>query len=214
MDPSRRLVLVTIADHSNERDGCLSWASNATLSKRTGICERQVQEHRVALEASGLIELVSNTRGGRGKAKVYRLKVEKMLVNLAASDPKKAAAHCRDLRRIPGALPLGFVLQNPAASTLNPAASTPKPSSGAHERERPTATEPEVEPESKPESEPARAREARNAADIAIAGQQLLKKVSKGEPEAVLSRDEQSALSKVSLEVAQAYRARKLAGHG
>jgi hypothetical protein len=187
MDPSRKLVLVCLADHANERDGGLAWPSNALLSKRTGICERQVQEHRVALEASDLIELVSNTRGGRGKAKVYRLKVETILGWIAHVDTANAAAHCRELRKIPGALPPGFSVQNPAASALNPAGSTPKPSGAAQETRRPTATEPEVEPESEPESEPARAREARNVTELLHQGQHRLRKALTAEPESTQS---------------------------
>jgi hypothetical protein len=194
MDPSQKLVLVCLADHANERDRGLAWPSNATLSQRTGICERQVQEHRVALEAAALIELVSNRRGGRGKAKVYRLKVETILGWIAHVDAAKAAVHCRELRKIPGALPLGFSVQNPAASALNPAASSPKPSGAAHERVRPTATEPEVEPESKPESEPARAREGCNVTALLREDQHRLKKALTSEPEptrAQMTREQQ-----------------------
>ena len=188
MDPSRKLVLVCLADHANERDGGLAWPSNATVSKRTGICERQVQEHRAALEP------VSNSRGGRGKAKVYRLKLETILGWIAHVDAVKAAAHCRELRRIPGALPLGFALQNPAGSALNPAGSTPKPSSPVHERVRPTATEPEVEPESEPESEPARASAACNVTALLREGQHRLRKKLTSEPEGTqghMTREEQ-----------------------
>jgi hypothetical protein len=195
MDPSRRLVAVALADHCNERDRGLAWPSNATLSKRTGICERQVQQHRAALEALGLIEPITNTRGGRGKAKVYRLNLEVMLQKIAQIDPKKAAVHCRELRKIPGALPLGFSLQNPAASTKNPAASTTKPSGPAQETRRPTATEPEVEPESKPESEP-RPREARNVTELVREGQLRLGKALTSQPEAQppqMTRQEQLA---------------------
>jgi hypothetical protein len=170
MDPSRRLVLACLADHANERDGAVAWPSNKLIASRTGICERQVREHRVGLETSGLIELVSNARGGRGKAKVYRLKADTMLMELAAVDPKKAAMHYRVLRQIPGILPLGFSLQNPAVSVLNPAVSTTKPGGPPPKTRRPTATEPK-EPEYEPEKfEPARAREGHRP-DIAASSQ-------------------------------------------
>jgi len=192
MDPSRKLVLVALADHANERDGGRAYPSKAKLSERAGICVRQVQEHLRGLEESGYIEREGNGRGGRGRATTYRLNIAAMVRSLT---PEKAAVHCRVLCNIPGALPPGFSVDNPAASTRNPAVETHKPSSAAHETRRPTAPEPELNRNSLNRNlEPPCARDGRNGADLAASGLRLVRKVLKGEPETTprhLTRDEQ-----------------------
>jgi hypothetical protein len=192
MNPSRKLVLVALADHANEQDGGCAYPSKATLSLRVGICARQVQEHLRGLEESGHIAREDNGRGGRGRATTYRLNIAAMVRSLP---PEKAAVHCRVLWKIPGALPLGFSVDNPAASTRNPAVETHKPSSAAHETRQPAAPEPELNRNSLNRNlEPARPRDARSGADLAASGLRLVTKVLKAEPETTprhLTREEQ-----------------------
>lgn len=69
----RLLVLLSLADHANALD--LSWPSVPTLSKRTRICERQVQRVIQWLDEHGYIEIVEKGNG-RGKLTRYKLTVK------------------------------------------------------------------------------------------------------------------------------------------
>ena len=202
VEPSAKLVLVALADHANRRDGGRTYPSNAMLAHRSCLKERQVRDWLRELEAQGWVERIAYSAGGRGMATVYRLNLAQMVsvMNVLGGDEqrKKAAAHCRVLQKLPGALPLGFLLSTCASS-----ATDAKPGSLRHETRQSCAQNPAVErpPTSyeplEPEVEPERAREA-----AAISNATAKEKVNtvlqklKGKPEGrrqQMSPDEQRA---------------------
>ena len=86
VDPTAKLVAVCLADCANEGHGGLAWPSVATIARRAGICERQVQAHLRTLEAAGWIARESAGQGGRGMTTRYRLHLDAMTT--PASEPK------------------------------------------------------------------------------------------------------------------------------
>lgn len=76
LDHSRQSVLIAMADHA-DHEGEHVFPSIALISWKTGYSERQIQRILRSLEASGLIEVVGNQEGGRGKTTEYRLRLER-----------------------------------------------------------------------------------------------------------------------------------------
>ena len=67
--PTKRLVLLALADNANDEGEC--WPSVATLSRKTGLCERAVRTSLRQLEADGWISTLVN--GGRRGANRYAI---------------------------------------------------------------------------------------------------------------------------------------------
>lgn len=61
LDPAAKLVLLSLADQSNDDGAC--WPSMATLTRRTGLSERTVQRHLLDLASDG--HLTRHSRPGR-----------------------------------------------------------------------------------------------------------------------------------------------------
>lgn len=148
VEPSVKLTLIALADAANSDSAGRAWPSVATLAIRTDRHERQIRMDLRELEAHHWIERLGTGQGGRGKATTYALRVDLMA---AALDPRKAAAHYRVLRKIPG-------ITLPPMPQLNPAVSSTKPGSEAPETRQSTAPEPELKAFEPEISEPARAR--------------------------------------------------------
>ena len=138
--PNVLLTALALADRANQKHGGEAWPSVADIAERTNRQERQVREDLRTLEREGWINHVTSGRGGRGRTTVYQLNFAAMLYMMSS---EKGALHCRDLRKIPGALPPGFTLTTRPCSQLradaNPAVSNTIP--GAF-RQQPGATAP------------------------------------------------------------------------
>jgi hypothetical protein len=72
---NQKLVLLAFADHADDDGIC--YPSVARIAWKSGYSERQVKAIGKELRAAGLMELVRNADGGRGKTAVYRIRPEK-----------------------------------------------------------------------------------------------------------------------------------------
>ena len=147
--PNVLLTLIALADRANQKHGGEAWPSVADIAERTNRQERQVRDDLRTLERQGWINHVPSGRGGRGRTTVYQLNFAAMLHTMSAEN---AALHCRELRKIPGALPPGFTLTtkpctqlqadaNLAVSNTIPGSFQQEPGAPAHETRRSSAPE-------------------------------------------------------------------------
>lgn len=92
---SRKLVLLRLADYA-DKDGGSVYPSVKSLAAACCLSERAVQYTLRGLEADGLLVVVANATGGRGKAREYRIDLERVQ-NIApvkgADIRKKGASH-------------------------------------------------------------------------------------------------------------------------
>jgi hypothetical protein len=79
---SQLLVLLKLADFANDAGGNI-YPSIATLARYARSTERQVQRIMQGLIEDNWIEVVAHASGGRGKAREYRLKLDRLC------EPKK-----------------------------------------------------------------------------------------------------------------------------
>lgn len=70
-----KLTLLAYADHADD-DG-LCWPGNQRVARKTGSSVRTIQRHKTELEDRGVLEVVENPKGGRGKVTQYRVRPEK-----------------------------------------------------------------------------------------------------------------------------------------
>ena len=66
---TQRFVLIALADNANDDGEC--WPSVATVSRKTGLCERSVRQALRQLEVDGWLSTEIN--GGRGGANKYTI---------------------------------------------------------------------------------------------------------------------------------------------
>jgi DNA-binding transcriptional ArsR family regulator len=76
LEPAPQLVLLALADHASD-NGHTCYPSVAYLAWKSNQTERTVQRHLRALEETGVVTRVAYAEGGRGKATVYQLHLEK-----------------------------------------------------------------------------------------------------------------------------------------
>jgi hypothetical protein len=72
---NQKLVLLAFADHADDDGIC--YPSVARIAWKSGYSERQIKAIGKELRAAGLMELVKNADGGRGKTAVYKIRPEK-----------------------------------------------------------------------------------------------------------------------------------------
>lgn len=119
---SRKLVLLRLADYA-DKDGGSVYPSVNSLAAACGLSERAVQYVLRGLETDNLLVVVANATGGRGKAREYRI----------------------DLERVQNIIPVkGASLAEKGASHSTKGCKT------AQERVQPTAPHPPVEPPKEP----------------------------------------------------------------
>ncbi len=73
---TQALILVALADHAQD-DGTGAYPSMEYLAYKTNLTERSIQRHMRELETAGIIEVVGNWQGGRGRKREYLLHLEK-----------------------------------------------------------------------------------------------------------------------------------------
>jgi len=88
---NQKLVLLAFADHADDAGVC--FPSIARVAHKTGYKERQLQDIAKGLRGSGLLETISHSEGGRGKARVYRVRPERG-AKIARFSPVKGAEKC------------------------------------------------------------------------------------------------------------------------
>jgi hypothetical protein len=76
-EPELLLLALALADYAND-DGTSIFPSVGTLAKKTRRGARTVQRNLRHLESRGIIETVRYKRGGRGKAREYRIVLSKL----------------------------------------------------------------------------------------------------------------------------------------
>jgi len=76
--PVEKLIIVILADYARAPGG-MSWPSVGTVAWEAGIAHRYASEMLAKLRASGWIEVVGSTRGGRGKSTCYRLNLPRIV---------------------------------------------------------------------------------------------------------------------------------------
>jgi DNA-binding transcriptional ArsR family regulator len=92
---SRKLLLLRLADYA-DKDGGSVYPSVQSLAAACGLSERAVQYTRRALEEEGLLVVVANAKGGRGKAREYRIDLERVqsITSVKGADiARKGASH-------------------------------------------------------------------------------------------------------------------------
>ena len=77
LPPGEKFLLLALADHARD-DGSRCYPSVDRLRRKCSCSERTVQRLLRKLEREGLIVVVANRCGGRGKATEYRIQVEKL----------------------------------------------------------------------------------------------------------------------------------------
>ena len=71
----QRDVLLVMADHANDNGVC--WPSLPLIAWKTDKDRRSVRRIMRGLEEVGIVECIANQTGGRGRARVYRLHLDK-----------------------------------------------------------------------------------------------------------------------------------------
>ena len=88
--PMEKLVLLKLAYHVSDKDKTgEAYPSVANMASETGLSERQVQRYLAGLVDSGIIVVVDNEKGGRGKARTYRFTILKGDTHDAKQEPKR-----------------------------------------------------------------------------------------------------------------------------
>lgn len=75
LDRGQRDVLLVMADHADDDGVC--WPSNPLIAWKTDQSKRNVQRIINGLTDAGLVRVLRNQLGGRGRSKVYELHLEK-----------------------------------------------------------------------------------------------------------------------------------------
>ncbi len=118
---NEKFVLLAFADHADDAGYC--FPSIARVGWKTGYKERQVREICGKLRSRGLLESVKYHKGGRGKARVYRVRPEKGAKNAPFSESERVWLWGETLRPSAG---------NPAlASAPQSSLTTKEPSSAS-----------------------------------------------------------------------------------
>ncbi|MHA1597515.1 MAG: helix-turn-helix domain-containing protein [Alphaproteobacteria bacterium] len=88
--PTPKLVLVTLADFSNDSGEC--WPRISLIARKCSLSARSVRDQTKLLEAKGKIEIVPRWRAdGTQRSNLYILKIDQT-ANIAACDKEKKAA--------------------------------------------------------------------------------------------------------------------------
>lgn len=77
LDPATRLLLLLLADHTNEEKGA-AWPSVATLARRVGLHPRKVQERLYRMRELGVLEVTERP----GRSSLYRMRLEALAPGL------------------------------------------------------------------------------------------------------------------------------------
>ena len=83
--PSRKLVLLALADHLNDETGRLD-PSVRRVGIRCGISEKQARRHLHDLQKDGLVEVVGGSTGGANSCR-YKLNLNKSTPPIHGSPP-------------------------------------------------------------------------------------------------------------------------------
>lgn len=75
LQPIPKLVLVTLADHANDKG--YAWPSKDTIASIAGVEPRTVQKNISKFKEDGVIYCVANEYGGRGKTPVYAFDLDR-----------------------------------------------------------------------------------------------------------------------------------------
>lgn len=84
---NEKLLLLAFADHADDAGFC--FPSVARVAWETGYKEWQVRPVCKKLRISGMLESVRYDDGGRGKARVYRVRPEKGAKNAPVCDGER-----------------------------------------------------------------------------------------------------------------------------
>jgi hypothetical protein len=87
-EPELLLLALALADYAND-DGTSIFPAVRTLAKKTRRGARTVQRNLRKLESRGIIETVRYKRGGRGKAREYRIVLSKLGTPTSQGSEKK-----------------------------------------------------------------------------------------------------------------------------
>ena len=137
LDPASRLLLVLLADHTNDGNGA-AWPSVSTLCGLTGLDRRNVQRRLARLRDLGVVEVVERP----GRSSLYRLDPARVPASEGAAPPPPPPAApppptCGASAAPPAAPPPPnplVTLKEPARAWPARGASTPPPAGPAPSR--------------------------------------------------------------------------------
>jgi hypothetical protein len=90
--PTRKLVLLALADYGDDRGGNI-FPSMSALAAKCGVTRSQAQRHVRALEVEGLVRVVANASGGKpGATPHYRLDLDQVVHTARTSETGSADA--------------------------------------------------------------------------------------------------------------------------
>ena len=131
LGPTERLVMLTLADHHNDKDGSC-YPSMERLCARTGLSKRAIQTNIQKLAASGYLTVKVST--GRGNANAYIIHI-KGAGNAPFSEEKGAAdAPIKSEKGAYGAIKGASPAEKGAADAPQPLRTIKEPTPTARER--------------------------------------------------------------------------------